>query len=79
MVNMSAKFEEDAENSLVSFISTTSKCDPCMDLPMDRAKQDVFVKHGCPRPQKKSKYDKNLQVLHFDPDPPPGARDVSEV
>ena len=27
----------------------------------------------------KLKYGKNLQVLHFDPAPPPGACDVSEV
>ena len=27
----------------------------------------------------KSKYGKNLQVLHFDPAPPPGVCDVSEV
>ena len=27
----------------------------------------------------KSKYGKNLYVLHFDPAPPPGACDVSEV
>ena len=37
----------------------------------------LFVKYGCPQWQQKSKYGKNL--LHFDPAPPPGVCNVSEV